>query len=74
MGRHPMHGYDVEGGDRSGGGQRGMEGLRRPMCRLAQEGLSTNYETFPGGGGVHIRSYVSTASPDVQTCTGGTKY
>src|SRR6218665_1083966 len=33
--------YDVEGGDRSVRGQRGMEGLRRPMCRLAlQEGLS----------------------------------
>src|SRR6218665_1833859 len=26
-----MHGYDVEGGDRCGGGQRGMEGLRRPI-------------------------------------------
>ena len=48
-----MHGYDAEGGDRYGGGQRGMDLLHR---RLAQEGLSTNYETFPGGGGVHIRS------------------
>jgi len=32
---------DVEGGDRFGRGQIGMEGLRCPMCRLAQERLST---------------------------------
>jgi len=31
----------VERGDRAGGGKRGMEGLCCPMCRLAQEGLST---------------------------------
>jgi len=29
----------MEGGDRSDGGQRGMEGLCRQMCRLAEEGV-----------------------------------
>ena len=38
-----MHGYDVEGGYRSGGGQRGMEGLCHLMCRLAHEGLKAIY-------------------------------
>jgi len=31
----------VDGGYRSGGGQRWMEGLRRQMCKRAQDGLST---------------------------------
>jgi len=32
-----MHGHDVDGGDQSGGGQREMEGLRSPMCRVTQK-------------------------------------
>jgi len=40
---YPMHEYDMEWDGQSGRGQREMEGLRRPMCRNAREGLSTKF-------------------------------